>query len=287
MRSFKISSSITNRETFSLQRYLREVSKLDMISSKEEELLTRRIKKGDQKAIEQLVKANLRFVVSVAKQYQYQGLPLSDLINEGNVGLIKAATRFDETRGFKFISYAVWWIRQNIMQAIAENGKLIRLPMNKFNLFARVRSESEQFEQTYEREPSTEELADSLHLEESDINDAMSVSQPHVSVDAQFADSEQTLCDVIVNSNAEMADRALHHESLRTDVQNVLKILSTRQKEIICYLYGIGTEQTLSLDDLGSKYNLSRERVRQIRDKALSKIKSHHTCKYLCCYLTE
>jgi RNA polymerase primary sigma factor len=287
MRSFKISSSITNRETFSLQRYLREVSKLDMISSKEEELLTRRIKKGDQKAIEQLVKANLRFVVSVAKQYQYQGLPLSDLINEGNVGLIKAATRFDETRGFKFISYAVWWIRQNIMQAIAENGKLIRLPMNKFNLFARVRSESEQFEQTYEREPSTEELADTLHLEESDINDAMSVSQPHVSVDAQFADSEQTLCDVIVNSNAEMADRALHHESLRTDVQNVLKILSTRQKEIICYLYGIGTEQTLSLDDLGSKYNLSRERVRQIRDKALSKIKSHHTCKYLCCYLTE
>jgi len=287
MRSFKISSSITNRETFSLQRYLREVSKLDMISSKEEELLTRRIKKGDQKAIEQLVKANLRFVVSVAKQYQYQGLPLSDLINEGNVGLIKAATRFDETRGFKFISYAVWWIRQNIMQAIAENGKLIRLPMNKFNLFARVRSESEQFEQTYEREPSTGELADSLHLEESDINDAMSVSQPHVSVDAQFADSEQTLCDVIVNSNAEMADRALHHESLRTDVQNVLKILSTRQKEIICYLYGIGTEQTLSLDDLGSKYNLSRERVRQIRDKALSKIKSHHTCKYLCCYLTE
>jgi RNA polymerase primary sigma factor len=287
MRSFKISSSITNRETFSLQRYLREVSKLDMISSKEEELLTRRIKKGDQKAIEQLVKANLRFVVSVAKQYQYQGLPLSDLINEGNVGLIKAATRFDETRGFKFISYAVWWIRQNIMQAIAENGKLIRLPMNKFNLFARVRSESEQFEQTYEREPSTGELADSLHLEESDINDAMNVSQPHVSVDAQFADSEQTLCDVIVNSNAEMADRALHHESLRTDVQNVLKILSTRQKEIICYLYGIGTEQTLSLDDLGSKYNLSRERVRQIRDKALSKIKSHHTCKYLCCYLTE
>ena len=287
MRSFKISSSITNRETFSLQRYLREVSKLDMISSKEEELLTRRIKKGDQKAIEQLVKANLRFVVSVAKQYQYQGLPLSDLINEGNVGLIKAATRFDETRGFKFISYAVWWIRQNIMQAIAENGKLIRLPMNKFNLFARVRSESEQFEQTYEREPSTGELADSLHLEESDINDAISVSQPHVSVDAQFADSEQTLCDVIVNSNAEMADRALHHESLRTDVQNVLKILSTRQKEIICYLYGIGTEHTLSLDDLGSKYNLSRERVRQIRDKALSKIKSHHTCKYLCCYLTE
>jgi len=258
-----------------------------MISSKEEELLTRRIKKGDQKAIEQLVKANLRFVVSVAKQYQYQGLPLSDLINEGNVGLIKAATRFDETRGFKFISYAVWWIRQNIMQAIAENGKLIRLPMNKFNLFARVRSESEQFEQTYEREPSTGELADSLHLEESDINDAMNVSQPHVSVDAQFADSEQTLCDVIVNSNAEMADRALHHESLRTDVQNVLKILSTRQKEILCSLYGIGTEQTLSLDDLGSKYNLSRERVRQIRDKALSKIKSHHTCKYLCCYLTE
>ena len=287
MRSFKISSSITNRETFSLQRYLREVSKLDMISSKEEEMLTRRIKKGDQKAIEQLVKANLRFVVSVAKQYQYQGLPLSDLINEGNVGLIKAATRFDETRGFKFISYAVWWIRQNIMQAIAENGKLIRLPMNKFNLFARLKSEYEQFEQTYEREPSVTELADSLQMEESDINDAMNVSQPHMSVDAQFADSDQTLCDVIVNSNAEMADRALHHESLKTDIQNVLKILSTRQKEIICFLYGIGTEQTLSLDDLGSRYNLSRERVRQIRDKALNKIKSHHTCRYLCCYLNE
>jgi RNA polymerase primary sigma factor len=285
MRSFKISSSITNRETFSLQRYLREVSKLDMISSAEEEILTRSIKKGDQKAIEKLVKANLRFVVSVAKQYQYQGLPLSDLINEGNVGLIKAATRFDETRGFKFISYAVWWIRQNIMQAIAEHGKLIRLPMNKFNLSARVKTEYEQFEQTHEREPSVSELADNLHLNESDINDAMYASQQHVSMDAQFSDSEQTLCDVIIDSNAEWADRALHHESLKTDVQNVLKILSTRQKEIICFLYGIGTEQALSLDDLGIKYNLSRERVRQIRDKALDKIKSHHTCKYLCCYL--
>ena len=285
MRSFKISSSITNRETFSLQRYLREVSKLDMISSKEEEILTRRIKKGDQKAMERLVNANLRFVVSVAKQYQYQGLPLSDLINEGNVGLIKAAGRFDETRGFKFISYAVWWIRQNIMQAIAEHGKLIRLPMNKFNLFARLKTEYEQFEQTYEREPSVSELADNLQLDESDINEAINVSQQHVSVDAQFSDSEQTLCDVIVNSNAEMADRQLHHESLKKDIQNVLKILSTRQKEIICSLYGIGIEQAVSLDDLGVKYNLSRERVRQIRDKALDKIKSNHTCQYLCCYL--
>ena len=285
MRSFKIASSITNRETFSLQRYLREVSKLDMISSKEEEILTRRIKKGDQKAMDRLVNANLRFVVSVAKQYQYQGLSLADLINEGNVGLIKAARRFDETRGFKFISYAVWWIRQNIMQAIAEHGKLIRLPMNKFNLFARLRAEYEQFEQTYERAPSNTELADNLHIEESDINEAMNANQHHVSVDAQFSDSDQTLCDVIVNSNAEMADKQLQRESLKTDIQNVLKILSTRQKEIICSLYGIDTENALSLDDLGIKYNLSRERVRQIRDKALDKIKSHHTCKYLCCYL--
>jgi len=285
MRSFKISASITNRETFSLQKYLREVAKLDMISSKEEEILTRRIRNGDQKAMERLINANLRFVVSVAKQYQYQGLPLADLINEGNVGLIKAASRFDETRGFKFISYAVWWIRQNILQAIAEHGKLIRLPMNKFNMFARLKTESEQFEQTYEREPSVSELADNMQLAESDIHEAINVNQHHVSMDAQFADSEQTLCDVIVNSNADMADKELHLESLKKDIQNVLKILSPRQREIICALYGIGTEQSLSLEDLATKYDLSRERVRQIRDKALHKIKSHHTCKYLCCYL--
>jgi RNA polymerase primary sigma factor len=285
MRSLKISAGITNRETFSLQKYLHEVSKLQMINPKEEEELTQKIKAGDYRAMQKLVNANLRFVISVAKQYQYQGLPLPDLINEGNIGLIKAAQRFDETRGFKFISYAVWWILQNIIQAIAEHGKLIRLPMNKFNLNLRLKTAYEELEQTFEREPTICEMAALLKLSEREINYVMNVNRQHVSMDAPFSDAEETLCDTMENPDAEKADRGLYYESLKKDIQNILGILSDRQKEIICSLYGIGLEQPVSLEDLSHKFNLTRERVRQIRDKALNKIKSHRTGKFLCCYL--
>jgi RNA polymerase primary sigma factor len=285
MRPLKIFQGITNRDTFSLQKYLHEVSRLETISPKEEEELTQKIKEGDYSAMQKLVKANLRFVISVAKQYQYKGLPLSDLINEGNIGLIKAAQRFDETRGFKFISYAVWWIRQNIIQAIAEHGKLIRLPMNKFNLNLRLKTAYEQLEQTFEREPTICEMADLLKLNEREINDVMNINRQYISMDAPFSDAEETLCDTMENPDAEIADRGLHYESLKKDIQSILSILSDRQKEIICALYGIGLEQPSSLEDLGHKFNLTRERVRQIRDKALKKIKLHRTGKCLCCYL--
>jgi RNA polymerase primary sigma factor len=285
MRPLKISPGITNRETFSLQRYLHEVSKLDMISSKEEEALAQKIKAGDGMAIQKLVKANLRFVVSVAKQYQYQGLSLPDLINEGNLGLINAAQRFDETRGFKFISYAVWWIRQNILQAIAEHGKLMRLPMNKFNLNLRLKPAYEQLEQRFEREPDICELAALLKLNEGEISDVMNVNRQHVSMDAPFSDGEETLCDIIENPNAERADKELHHESLKKDIHAMLSILTYRQKEILCSLYGVGLEQPVSIEGLAEKYNITKERVRQIRDKAFQKIKSHRSSRYLCCYL--
>src|SRR5258706_924088 len=240
MRQLKITKSITNRESQSLEKYLQEIGKVELISPEEEVKLATLIKQGDQMALDRLTKANLRFVVSVAKQYQNQGLSLPDLINEGNIGLIKAAQRFDETRGFKFISYAVWWIRQNIMQAIAEHGKLIRLPMNKFNLNLRLKTAYEQLEQTFEREPTICEMAALLKLNEREINDVMNVNRQPVSMDAPFSDTEETLSDTMENPDAEIADKALHYESLKKDIQNILSILSNRQKEIICSLYGIG-----------------------------------------------
>jgi RNA polymerase primary sigma factor len=276
MRSLKISKSITNRESESLEKYLQEIGRVEMISPEEEVQLGRLIKSGDQEAIDKLTKANLRFVVSVAKQYQNQGLALPDLINEGNLGLIKAAQRFDETRGFKFISYGVWWIRQSIMQALAEQSRIVRLPLNKVGLTNRISRAYSQLEQEFERTPTTEELADVLDMETEEISATMSVAARHVSMDSPLSDGEEsTLIDVLVNGNADSADRQImFNDSLRLEIQRSLTLLTPRQKEVICYFYGIDVDEPLSLEDLGVKYGLTRERVRQIKDKALKKLKT-------------
>jgi RNA polymerase primary sigma factor len=276
MRSLKISKSITNRESESLEKYLQEIGRVEMISPEEEVKLGRLIKAGDQEAIDKLTKANLRFVVSVAKQYQNQGLALPDLINEGNLGLIKAAQRFDETRGFKFISYGVWWIRQSIMQALAEQSRIVRLPLNKVGLTNRISRAYSQLEQEFERTPTTEELANVLNMETEEISATMSVAARHVSMDSPLSDGEEsTLIDVLVNGNADSADRQImFNDSLRLEIQRSLTLLTPRQKEVICYFYGIDVDEPLSLEDLGVKYKLTRERVRQIKDKALKKLKT-------------
>lgn len=287
MRSLKISKSITNRESDSLEKYLQEIGRVEMISPEEEVQLGRLIKTGDQQAIDKLTKANLRFVVSVAKQYQNQGLSLPDLINEGNLGLIKAAQRFDETRGFKFISYGVWWIRQSILQALAEQSRIVRLPLNKVGLTSRISKTYSQLEQEFERAPTTEELAEALDIETEEISATMSVAARHVSMDSPLGEGEEsTLIDVLINGNAESADhQVLFNDSLQLEIQRSLTLLTPRQKEVICYLYGIGVEETLSLEDLGEKYNLTRERVRQIKDKALKKLKTFSGSKLLKEYL--
>ncbi|MEO8720007.1 MAG: RNA polymerase sigma factor RpoD/SigA [Ginsengibacter sp.] len=276
MRSLKISKSITNRESESLEKYLQEIGRVEMISPEEEVELGKRIKTGDQDAINKLTKANLRFVVSVAKQYQNQGLSLPDLINEGNVGLIKAAQRFDETRGFKFISYGVWWIRQSILQALAEQSRIVRLPINKVGLSNRISRAYSQLEQEYERTPTTEELASLLHIESEEVSATMGVAARHLSMDSPLSDGEEsTLIDVLVNGNADSADkRILFDDSLRKEIQRSLTLLTPRQKEVICYFYGINVDESVSLEDLGIKYGLTRERVRQIKDKALEKLKT-------------
>lgn len=276
MRSLKISKSITNRESESLEKYLQEIGRVEMISPEEEVKLGRLIKDGDQKAIDRLTTANLRFVVSVAKQYQNQGLALPDLINEGNLGLIKAAQRFDETRGFKFISYGVWWIRQSIMQALAEQSRIVRLPLNKVGLTNRISRAYSQLEQEFERTPTTEELADVLDMETEEVSATMRVAARHVSMDSPLSDGEEsTLIDVLVNGNADSADRQImFNDSLRLEIQRSLTLLTPRQKEVICYFYGIDVEEPVSLEDMGLKYGLTRERVRQIKDKALEKLKT-------------
>jgi len=276
MRSLKISKSITNRESESLEKYLQEIGRVEMISPEEEVKLGRLIKDGNQEAIDKLTKANLRFVVSVAKQYQNQGLALPDLINEGNVGLIKAAQKFDETRGFKFISYGVWWIRQSILQALAEQSRIVRLPVNKVGLTNRISRAYSQLEQQLERAPTTEELADMLDVETEEVSATMSVAARHVSMDSPLGEGEEsTLIDVLVNGNAESADKQImFNDSLRLEIQRSLTLLTPRQREVICYFYGIGVDEPLSLEDLGVKYNLTRERVRQIKDKALEKLKT-------------
>src|SRR5665213_1699812 len=273
LRQLRISKSITNRESESLEKYLQEIGRVEMINAEEEVRLAKLIKQGDQKALDKLTKANLRFVVSVAKQYQNQGLTLSDLINEGNLGLIKAARRFDETRGFKFISYGVWWIRQSIMQALAEQSRIVRLPLNKVGLTNRISRAYSQLEQEYERSPTTEELANYLEVDIEEVAATMSVAARHVSMDSPLSDGEEnTLMDVMVNGNAESADKQImFNESLRQEIQRSLTVLTPRQKEVICYFYGIGVDQAISLEDIGLKYCLTRERVRQIKDKALEK----------------
>jgi RNA polymerase primary sigma factor len=287
MRQLKITKSITNRESQSLEKYLQEIGKVELIAPEEEVQLAEKIRQGDQRALERLTKANLRFVVSVAKQYQNQGLTLPDLINEGNLGLIKAAQRFDETRGFKFISYAVWWIRQSILQALAEQSRIVRLPLNKVGLTNRISKAYQLLEQEFEREPTSEELADHLEISAEEVSSTLLMGIRHVSVDSPLADGEDnTLMDVLINVNAASADERLdHHESLKLEIDRSLKTLTERQKNVLCYFYGIGVDHPLSLEDIGERYHLTRERVRQIKDKAINKLRSTSRCKQLKVYL--
>lgn len=287
MRQLKITKSITNRESQSLEKYLQEIGKVELISPEEEVKLATLIKQGDQRALDRLTKANLRFVVSVAKQYQNQGLSLPDLINEGNLGLIKAAQRFDETRGFKFISYAVWWIRQSILQALAEQSRIVRLPLNKVGLTNRIQKAYSLLEQQYEREPSAEELAEALEMDIEEVSSSLGINARHVSMDSPLADGEEsTLIDVMENPNAEKTDGELEYkESLKTEIDRSLKTLTERQKEVICFFFGIGVDHPMSLEDIGEKFSLTRERVRQIKDKAITKLKASNRCNLLRTYL--
>lgn len=287
MRQLKITKQVTNRETASLDKYLQEIGKVDLITADEEVELAQRIKAGDQRALEKLTKANLRFVVSVAKQYQNQGLTLPDLINEGNLGLIKAAQRFDETRGFKFISYAVWWIRQSILQSLAEQSRIVRLPLNKVGLTNRISKAYQQLEQEFEREPTPEELANLLEIGIEEVTATMSVGFRHVSMDTPLADGEDgTLLDLMENPNAERTDEKLvHYESLKMEIERSLRTLTERQKDVLCYFFGIGVDHPLSLEDIGERFHLTRERVRQIKDKAITKLRSTNRSKHLKFYL--
>lgn len=285
MRQLKITQSITNRESQSLDKYLHEIGKVDLITAEEEVILAQKIREGDQAALERLTKTNLRFVVSVAKQYQNQGLTLGDLINEGNLGLIKAAKRFDETKGFKFISYAVWWIRQSILQAIAEQSRIVRLPLNQVGSLSKISKAFSKLEQEYEREPSAEELADILETTADKISDTMSNSGRHVSMDAPFVTGEEnTLLDVLDNHEPE-TDANLINESLAEEISRSLSGLSEREREIVVLFFGLGAGQPLSLEEIGEKFNLTRERVRQIKDKALQRLRHTSRNKILKSYL--
>lgn len=285
MRQLKITKSITNRESASLDKYLQEIGKEDLITVEEEVELAQRIRKGDQKALEKLTRANLRFVVSVAKQYQNQGLSLPDLINEGNLGLIKAAEKFDETRGFKFISYAVWWIRQSILQALAEQSRIVRLPLNQVGSLNKINKVFSRFEQENERRPSPEELADSLDLPAEKVADTLRVSGRHISVDAPFVEGEDnSLLDVLVNDDSPIADRTLINESLSTEVERALSTLTERERDIIKLFFGINTQE-MTLEEIGEKFGLTRERVRQIKEKAIRRLRHSSRSKLLKTYL--
>ncbi len=287
MRQLKITKSITNRESQSLEKYLQEIGKVDLLTPEEEVDLAKRIKQGDQIALEKLTKANLRFVVSVAKQYQNQGLSLSDLINEGNLGLIKAAQRFDETRGFKFISYAVWWIRQSILQALAEQSRIVRLPLNKVGSLNKINKAFSELEQTFEREPSPEELAELLEITSDEVETTLGVAARHVSMDAPFVEGEDnSLLDVLENNSMPGTDQHLEYaDSLRREIERSLSTLTDRQCDVIKLYFGIGVEHPMSLEDIGEKFGLTRERVRQIKDKAINKLRATSRSKLLKGYL--
>ena len=286
MRQLKITKSITNRESQSLDKYLQEIGREELITAEMEVELAQKIKQGDQVALEKLTKANLRFVVSVAKQYQNQGLTLPDLINEGNLGLIKAAQRFDETRGFKFISYAVWWIRQSILQALAEQSRIVRLPLNQVGSLNKINKAFSKLEQEFERPPSSDELASALDLTEEKVKDTMKVSGRHVSVDAPFVDGEDnSLLDVMVNNDSPKADLELMRESLQREIERSLATLSGREKDVVMLFFGIGKQHGLTLEEIGSKFDLTRERVRQIKEKAIRRLRHNSRSKLLKAYL--
>ncbi len=286
MRQLKITKSITNRESASLDKYLQEIGREELITAEEEVNLAKKIKEGDENSLAKLVKANLRFVVSVAKQYQNQGLSLPDLINEGNLGLIKAAKRFDETRGFKFISYAVWWIRQSILQALAEQSRIVRLPLNQVGSLNKINKAYSKLEQEFEREPSAEELAQILDLPEDKIADTMKVSGRHVSMDAPFANGEEsTLLDVLVNNDSPRADAALIMESLSKEIDRALSTLTERERDVVKLFFGIGCNHGLTLEEIGAKFDLTRERVRQIKEKAVRRLRHSSRSKLLQQYL--
>ncbi len=287
MRQLKINKSITNRDNVTLDKYLQEIGREELVSVDEEVELARRIHDGDRKALEGLVKANLRFVVSVAKQYQNQGLSLPDLINEGNVGLIKAAEKFDETRGFKFISYAVWWIRQSILQAIAEQSRMVRLPLNQIGSVNKINKELNKFEQEFERRPSAEEISERTDMPQDKINDVLTVGSHHVSVDAPFTDGEEnTLLDTMASNDSTMADKELVAESLRTEINEILKCLSEKERNILKAFFGINMNE-MTLDEIGTKYGLTRERVRQIKEKAIRQLRNNTNNILLKSYLGQ
>jgi RNA polymerase primary sigma factor len=286
MRQLKITKSITNRESASLDKYLQEIGREELINAEEEVKLAQRIKAGDQAALERLTRANLRFVVSVAKQYQNQGLSLPDLINEGNLGLIKAAQRFDETRGFKFISYAVWWIRQSILQALAEQSRIVRLPLNQVGSLNKINKAFSKLEQEFEREPSAEELASILDIPEDKVADTMKVSGRHVSMDAPLIQGEDSsLLDVLVNGDSPRADSSLMNESLQREIERSLATLTERERDVIKLFFGIGMNHGLTLEEIGAKFDLTRERVRQIKEKAIRRLRHTSRSKLLKAYL--
>jgi RNA polymerase primary sigma factor len=286
MRQLKITKSITNRESASLDKYLQEIGREELITAEEEVQLAKKIREGDQRALEKLTRANLRFVVSVAKQYQNQGLSLPDLINEGNLGLIKAAKRFDETRGFKFISYAVWWIRQSILQALAEQSRIVRLPLNQVGSLNKINKAYSKLEQEFEREPSAEELATILDLPEDKIADTMKVSGRHVSMDAPFQQGEEgSLVDVLINHDSPRADGQLMNESLSKEIDRALSTLTERERDVIKLFFGIGIPHGLTLEEIGAKFDLTRERVRQIKEKAVRRLRHSSRSKLLQQYL--
>jgi len=285
MRQLKITKSITNRESASLDKYLQEIGREELITVEEEVELAQRIKKGDRFALEKLTRANLRFVVSVAKQYQNQGLSLPDLINEGNLGLIKAAEKFDETRGFKFISYAVWWIRQSILQALAEQSRIVRLPLNQVGSLNKINKAFSRFEQEYERTPTPDELAQTLELPKEKVADTLRVSGRQISVDAPFVEGEEnSLLDVLINNDSPLADRILIKESLSKEIDRSLSTLTEREKDIIILFFGIGC-QDLTLEEIGDRFGLTRERVRQIKEKAIRRLRHTTRSKHLKAYL--
>lgn len=274
MRQLRIGQSITLRESPSLEKYLQDISKVPIISAEEEVRLADLIRRGDQSALEQLTKANLRFVVSVAKQYQHQGLSLSDLINEGNLGLIRAAKRFDETKGFRFISYAVWWIRQSILQALADQSRIVRVPLNRIGVRNKIARAAQHLEQDIEREPTAEEISEYLEMDLEEVSSTINLANRHVSIDSPVGeDGEGTMIDVMENKEADAADHEIQHESMHFEIELALRSLSEKQQKVIRCLYGIGMDTPMGMEDIGAECNLTRERVRQIRDKALEALR--------------